>query len=154
MYATGTRVSQCLRLRGIDVFADPITGEYKIRMPSAKRGSSRSFKVVTSTDPVRDMTGLVNLAKRRGASALFGGLSRHYLHIVIKKYAKAAGLHADMVHCHTVRHSTAMRIWERTQRPGAISGYLCHSNAASVYQYLREHDASIADRVMTAVLTT
>jgi len=38
-------------------------------------------------------------------SMLFGGLTRHYLHVVIKKYATLAGLHEEMVHCHTVRHS-------------------------------------------------
>ena len=110
------------------------------------------FRVWQSFDPIRDMTPLVELARMRGACALFGGLTRHYLHVVIKKYAYLAGLHHGMVHCHTIRHSTAMRIWEKTQRPGAISGYLCHSNAASVYQYLRENDATIADEAMAAVL--
>jgi integrase len=153
MYATGTRVSQCLRLRGIDVIADPVTGQHRIRMPKAKRGTSRSFRIVKSADSLRDMTPLVELARMRSTCKLFGGLNRHYLHVVIKKYAELAGLHPEMVHAHTIRHSTAMRIWERSQRPGAISGYLCHSDGASVYQYLRENDASIGDQAMAAVLT-
>lgn len=154
MYATGTRVSQCLRLRGIDVFADPVTGEFKVRLPKAKRGTSRTYPILKSADPARDMTPLIDLAQRRGASKLFGGLTRHYLHVVIKKYAKLAGLHEDMVHCHTVRHSTAMRIWEKTQRPGAITGYLCHTDTASVYPYLRENDATIGESAMASVLTS
>jgi integrase len=153
MYATGTRVSQCLRLRGIDVFADPVTGEFKVRLPKAKRGTSRTYAILKSADPARDMSPLIDLALRRGTSKLFGGLTRHYLHVVIKRYARLAGLHEDMVHCHTVRHSTAMRIWEKTQRPGAITGYLCHTDTASVYPYLRENDANIGQQAMAAVLS-
>jgi integrase len=153
MYATGTRVSQALRLRGNDVYADPVSGENSIRLPRAKRGTSRSYKIVKSSDPIRDLTQIIDFAKRRGASKLFGGLTRHYLHVVIKKYAKLAGLHEEMVHCHTVRHSTAMRIYERTQRPGAITGFLCHTDQSSVYPYLREHDASLGEGAMATVLT-
>jgi integrase len=154
MYATGTRVSQALRLRGNDVYSDPVTGDHRIRLPRAKRGTSRSYKIIKSYDPIRDLTPIIDLAKRRSTSLLFGGLTRHYLHLVIKKYAKLAGLHEEMVHCHTVRHSTAMRIFERTQRPGAITGYLCHTDQSSVYPYLREHDASLGEDAMAIVLTS
>jgi len=153
LYATGTRVSQVLKLRGFDVYADPVTGEHKVRMPKAKRGTSRVFQIVASADPVRDMTPLIALAKAAGPTRLFGGLSRQYAHVIIKRYAALAGLHVDSVHCHTLRHSTAMRVWERTQRIGAVSGYLCHTDPASAYQYLRENDASMADDAMGAVLT-
>jgi hypothetical protein len=46
-----------------------------------------------------------------------------------------------------------MRIWEKTHRPGAITGYLYHSDTASVYPYLRENDAKFAEDAMAAVLT-
>lgn len=153
MYATGTRVSQALKMRGMDIHPDPITKEFSLRLPKAKRGHSRSYKIVKSADPIRDLTPLIELAKSRGTSKLFGGLTRHYLHVVIKRYARLAGLHDDSVHCHVLRHSTAMRIWEKTQRPGAITGYLCHSDTASVYPYLRENDAKFAEDAMAAVLT-
>jgi site-specific recombinase XerD len=153
MYATGTRVSQALKMRGLDVHADPTTKEFSLRLPKAKRGHSRSYKIVKSADAILDLTPLVELAKARGTSKLFGGLTRHYLHLVIKRYARLAGLHHDSVHCHVLRHSTAMRIWEKTQRPGAITGYLCHSDTASVYPYLRENDAKFAEDAMAAVLT-
>ena len=35
MYATGTRVSQALALKGIDVIPDPVTGGHKVRIGSA-----------------------------------------------------------------------------------------------------------------------
>ena len=151
MYGTGTRVSQALQLKGIDIVSDPMTGGYKIRVPKAKRGKTRSFRVLVSPNPLLDMTPIIELAKARGSSKLFGGLTRHYLHVVIKKYASLAGLHLGMVHCHTVRHSTAMRIYERTQRIGAVTGFLCHSDPAAGYTYVQENDGQFADKAMAAV---
>ncbi len=151
MYGTGTRVSQALQLKGIDVIPDPLTGGYKIRVPKAKRGKTRSFRVLVSPNPLLDMSPIIKLAKTRGTSTLFGSLSRHYLHVVIKKYARIAGLHENMIHCHTVRHSTAMRIYERTQRIGAVTGFLCHSNPAAGYTYVQENDGLIADKAMQQV---
>jgi integrase/recombinase XerD len=144
MYATGTRVSQCLTLKGIDVIPDPQTGGHKVRIPQAKRGKTRSFRVLASPDPAMDMRALVELARIRGPNSLFGALSRQYLHVLIKKFAKAAGLHEGMVHCHTVRHSAAMRVYEKTQRIGAVSGFLCHSDPAAAYTY-------VADEAIAAV---
>jgi integrase len=88
-----------------------------VRIPKAKRGKTRSFRVLVSPSPFLDMRELIELAKVRGTNALFGGLSRQYLHTLIKKFAKIAGLHEGMVHCHNVRHSTAMRIMEKSWRP-------------------------------------
>jgi hypothetical protein len=72
MYATGTRVSQALRLKGIDVFADPITGAHSIRLPKAKRGHSRSYRVIQSADPVRDLSPIVDLARQREVPSYSG----------------------------------------------------------------------------------
>jgi len=154
MYATGTRVSQALSLKGIDVIPDPNTGGYKVRIPKAKRGKTRPFRVLVSPNPALDMRDLITLAQQRGASALFGGLSRQYLHTLIKKFAKIAGLHQDMVHCHTVRHSAAMRVYEKTGRIGAVSGFLCHSDPAAAYTYVQENDGQLADDAMAAVFAS
>lgn len=151
MYATGTRVSQALSLKGIDVIPDPATGGHKIRIGQAKRGRTRSFRVLISPNPYLDMGSLVDLAKTRGTNALFGGLTRFYLHRLLKRFAEAAGLHVAMVHCHTVRHSSAMRVYERTQRIGAVSGFLCHSDPSTAYTYVQENDGQLADDAITAV---
>jgi integrase len=160
MYATGARVSQIVGdrhaknpipgLKGIDVIPNLETGGYRIRILKAKRGKTRTFNVLVSPNPALDMRDLVELAKERGTAALFGGLSRHYLHLLIKKFAATAGLHSGMVHCHTVRHSTAMRVMEKTQRIGAVSGFLCHSDPAAAYTYLQENDGQYADDAMSA----
>lgn len=151
MYATGSRVSQIIALKGIDIIPDPSTGGHRIRVGAAKRGKTRTYRVLVSPNPVLDMRDLATLAKGRGASMLFGGLTRHYLHVLIKKWAKTAGLHEGMVHCHTIRHSSAMRVYERTQRIGAVSGFLAHSDPAAAYIYVQENDGQLADDAMAAV---
>jgi integrase len=151
MYGTGTRVSQALSLKGIDVIPDPMTGGYKVRIPRAKRGKTRSFRVLVSPNPCLDMRELVEMSKVRGTNKLFGALSRQYLHLLIKKFAATAGLHLGMIHCHTVRHTTAMRIMEKTGRIGAVSGFLCHSDPAAAYTYVQENDGQFADEAMAAV---
>lgn len=160
MYATGARVSQIVGdrhaknqipgLKGIDIIPDPSTGGHRIRIQAAKRGKTRTYRVLVSPDPALDMRDLVALAKARGTTRLFGGLTRHYLHALIKKFAKLAGLHEDMVHCHTIRHSSAMRVYERTQRIGAVSGFLAHSDPAAAYTYVQENDGKLADEAMAA----
>src|SRR5690349_4986961 len=163
MYATGARVSQIVGdrhakreipgLKGIDIIPDPSTGGHRVRIVAAKRGKTRTFRVLVSPDPALDMRDLVALARQRGTSLLFGGLTRHYLHTLIKKFAKLARLHQDMVHCHTIRHSSAMRVYERTQRIGAVSGFLAHSARAAAYVYVAENDGQLADEAMAAVFT-
>jgi integrase len=161
MYATGARVSQIVGdrhakreipgLKGIDIIPDPSTGGHRIRIVAAKRGKTRTYKVLVSPDPALDMRDLVILSQQRGTSMLFGGLTRHYLHTLIKKFAKLAGLHEDMVHCHTIRHSSAMRVYEKTQRIGAVSGFLAHSDPAAAYTYVQENDGKLADEAIAHV---
>src|SRR5258708_36243511 len=151
MYATGSRVSQVIALKGCDIIPDPSTGGHRIRIGASKRGRTRTFRVLVSPDPALDMRDLVTLAQQRGTSMLFGGLTRHYLHTLIKSFAQIAGLHADMVHCHTIRHSSAMRVYERTQRIGAVSGFLAHSDPAAAFTYVAENDGKLADEAIASV---
>jgi integrase len=163
MFATGARVSQIVGdrhakkpipgLKGIDIISDPSTGGHRIRILKTKRGKTRTFRVLVSPNPALDMRDLVELAKQRGTGLVFGGLTRHYLHVLIKKFATTAGLHPNMVHCHTVRHSAAMRIYERTQRIGAVSGFLCHTDPAAAYTYVQENDGQLADEAIASVFS-
>src|SRR5258706_7298920 len=111
---TATRKEPIEGLKGVDVIPDHDTGGWRIRIMKAKRGKTRTFRVLVSPDPALDMRDLVGLAKQRGTSYLFGGLSRHYMHTLIKKFATTAGLHADMFHCHTIRPPAPIRVCERT----------------------------------------
>jgi len=62
MYATGSRVSQVIALKGIDIIPDPSTGGHRIRVGAAKRGRTRTYRVLVSPNPVLDMRDLVTLA--------------------------------------------------------------------------------------------
>src|SRR5258708_7727209 len=161
MYATGARISQIVGdrhakrpiegLKGVDIIRDAETGGHRIRILAAKRGKTRTFRVLCSPNPVLDMRDLVDLAKQRGTSYLFGGLTRYYMHALMKRFAASAGLHVDMIHCHVIRHSAAMRVYERTQRIGAVSGFLAHSDPAAAYTYVQENDGKLADAAMASV---
>jgi site-specific recombinase XerD len=154
MYATGTRVSQALALKGVDIIADPVTGGHKVRVGGAKNGKTRCFRLLASPNAALDMTGLVTLAKARGTSALFGGLTRFYLHRLIKRFAETAGLHVDMVSAHRVRHSTAMAIYLKTQRIGVVSAYLQHVDPSTAFVYVSESDSQLGDQAMAEVFAT
>ena len=167
MYGTGSRVSQIVGdrhakdfkgnpkpiggLKGIDIIPNPETGGHRIRILAAKRGRTRTFNVLVSPDPALDMRDVVTLAKQRGTAALFGGLTRHYMHTLIKRFAKDAGLHAEMVHCHVIRHSAAMAVYTKTGRIGCVSGFLAHSNPAAAFTYVAEGDGKLADTAMAQV---
>jgi site-specific recombinase XerD len=73
------------------------------------------------------------------------------MHILVKKFAATAGLHADMVSCHRIRHSTAMKIYTQSQRIGIVSAYLCHTDAASAFNYVAESDSQLGDQIMADV---
>jgi site-specific recombinase XerD len=151
MYASGTRISQALNLKGVDIIPDPSTGGYRVRIRGAKKGRTRPFRVMTSNNPAFDMTPIVELARLQGTNRLFGGLTRFYMHILVKKFAATAGLHADMVSCHRIRHSTAMKIYTQSQRIGIVSAYLCHTDAASAFNYVAESDSQLGDQIMADV---
>src|SRR6516162_9165427 len=78
MYATGARVSQIVGdrhakrpiegLKGIDIIRDHETGGHRIRIMAAKRGKTRTFRVLVSPNPALDMRDLVALAQHRGTS--------------------------------------------------------------------------------------
>ena len=44
-----------------------------------------------------------------------------------------------------------MRVYERTQRIGAVSGFLAHSDASAAYTYVQENDGRMADDAIAAV---
>jgi integrase len=150
MYSTGTRVSQALALKGVDIIPNLDKGGYRIRVFKAKRGKTRVYDVQTSTAAHFDQRELIELAKVRGTNRLFGGLTRNYLHRLIKKFATIAGLHTDMVHAHTIRHSAAMVVYARTGRIGAVSGFLAHSNPSAAFVYVQENDGRLADAAIAA----
>jgi len=146
---TGARVSQALALRGCDVFES--AGVVKIKVYRAKRGADSFPQLHIDDAPEFDMSPLVELAKQRGTSRLFGSLSRQYFDLIIKRYGKLAGLHKDFCHSHVFRHSIAMEIWDSTHRLGAITKFLAHKSPNSALQYLAENDGILAQEAVNAI---
>jgi integrase len=143
-YATGARISQVLELTGTDVYA----AEMRIKIHGKKRGKSRFHKLHEDSEPMFDLSPLVDLAALRGPGKLFGGLTRQYMDLMLKKYGRLVGIHKDLCHFHVMRHSIAMVIWDATQRPGAITTFLGHKDPSSAYQYLAENDGILAEQAV------
>jgi integrase len=148
-YFTGARISQILSLKGEDIFeAD---GRLVVKI-HARKGGSKAFKDLHfDADPAFDMTPLVRLAATRRTNLLFSTSHRQNFNDRLKVYCDAAGLHSDFGHSHVFRHSIAMKIFDETQRLGAVSGFLQHRSPATALCYLKENDTSRAQTVVNAI---
>jgi integrase len=137
-FFTGTRISQLLNIRGEDVFERD--GKIVVMIRGAKGGNAVIHNLHVDADPAFDMTPMIALAATKGQSRIFGGLSRQYYNVVMKKFAEQAGIHSSFAHSHVMRHSVAMEIFAATQRIGAVTEFLGHKSPASAFCYLREND--------------
>jgi|SRR5208282_5118328 len=148
-FFTSARISQVLALRGTDVFE--LGGKVVIKVGSAKRGHNGTYELYVHSDPAFDMTPLVEMAKRAGSNQIFGGLTRQYFDIVIKRCSERAGIHESYAHSHMFRHSMAMVIMLHSTRVGAVSQFLLHRSAASAFPYLAENDGRYAQAAVNAL---
>lgn len=146
MLFTGARISQVLDIRGQDVYQ--LGGRWVIRIRPLKGGKSAVRALHTDADPAFDMAPLIELAKTRGVSRIFGGLTPGYFNTKLKEHAEAAGIPEDYAHSHMFRHSAAMIIQAATQRIGAVSEFLAHKSPASAFIYLQENDGIHAQTAM------
>ena len=126
----GGRISQVLALQGQDIF--DVNGRTVVKIHSAKQGFDRIHNLHTDTRPEFDMSPLIALAKVRPLARLFGGTTRQFFNLSLKRYCAEAGLHTDFGHSHMFRHSCAMEIWTATQRLGTISHFLGHRSPATL----------------------
>jgi len=146
---TGARVSQVLALEGQDIFeAD---GKLVIKIHALKGGKSRLHPLHIDANPAFDMSPLIAIAKSRPTAKLFGGMSRSYLNLCLKKYCAAAGIHTDAGHMHQFRHSISMQIWDATHSLGAITEFLQHKSPQSALQYLSEHNGLVAQSAVDVI---
>jgi integrase len=121
----------------------------RVRVHAAKGGKSRFYPLPTHENPALNLRErLTERAKQAGNGRLLGGLTRQYLDKAIKKYGEQAGIHPSLRHLHAIRHGVAMVIFDSTQRPGAITNFLGHSDDSSAFPYLRENDGKGADQAI------
>jgi integrase len=149
-FFTGARISQVLAVRGEDIFERD--GKWVIMIRAAKRGNVVTHSLHTEADPAFDMTPLVELARTKGQSRIFGGLSRQYFNLCLKNYAESAGIHSSYAHSHVFRHSAAMVVFDVTQRIGAVSQFLAHRSPSSAFVYLQENDGLMAQDAMDSLV--
>lgn len=148
-FYTGTRVSQLLDIRGEDIFEKD--GRWVVLIRAAKRGNVVVHPLHIDSDAAFDMSPLIELAKTKGRSRIWGGLSRQYLNLSMKRYAETAGIHSSFAHSHCLRHSSAMVIFDATQRIGAVTQFLGHKSPSSAFVYLQENDSLLAQDAMDAL---
>ncbi len=152
-FFTGARISQVLNVRGEDIFQRE--GKWVVLVRAAKRGNEVTRDLhFDVNDPAFDMTPLIELAKTKRQSLLFGGLDRHYFNKCLRKYADKVGIHSSFAHSHVFRHSVAMAIFDATGRIGAVSQFLAHRSPSSAFCYLAENDNSLAQDAVNAVQLT
>lgn len=149
-FFTGARISQVLNVRGEDIFERE--GKWVIMIRAAKRGNVVTHSLHVDNDPAFDMSPLVELAKTKGQSRIFGALSRQYFNLCLKTYAEAAGIHSTYAHSHVFRHSAAMVVFDATQRIGAVSQFLAHRSPSSAFVYLQENDGMLAQEAMDSLM--
>jgi integrase len=145
-FFTGTRVSQLLDIRGEDVFEKD--GKYVVLIRAAKRGNVVVQSLHVDIDAAFDMTPLIEIAKVKGRSRIFGSLSRQYYNLCLKRYAEAAGIHSAFAHSHVFRHSIAIEIYAATQRIGAITQFLGHKSSTAAMCYLAENDGKLGQEAV------
>ena len=148
-FFTGTRVSQLLNIRGEDIFEKD--GKWVVLIRAAKRGDIVVRPLHLSADPAEDMSPLIELARVKGRSKIFGGLSRQYFGLALKKYAQVAGIHSTFAHSHIFRHSIAMIVFDATKRIGAVSQFLAHRSPSSAFVYLAENDNHLAQEAVDSL---
>lgn len=149
-FFTGARISQILNVRGEDIFERE--GKYVILIRAAKRGNVVTHSLHIDADPAFDMSPLIDLARTKGQSRIFGGLSRQYFNLRLKEYAEAAGIHSTFAHSHVFRHSAAMVVFDVTKRIGAVSQFLAHRSPSSAFVYLQENDGMLAQEAMDGLV--
>lgn len=148
-FTTGARISQVVELKGEDITT--VNDKIVVKIHARKRGDSDFKDLRFDTNPAFDLSPLVALAAKRGTSMLFGKSHRSNFNTRLKVYCEAAGLHSDFGHSHVFRHSAAMKIYDETQRLGAVSSFLQHRSPATACCYLKENDGKRAQAVMNAV---
>ena len=149
-FFSGARISQVLRLQGQDIFEH--NGKPVVQISAAKRGFDRLHNLHIDDRPEFDMSPIIGIAKMRPLARLYGGTTRQYFNLLLKRACVEAGIHTSFGHSHCWRHSSAMIVWMETKRLGAVSQFLAHRSASSAFAYLQENDGLMAQEAIDNVV--
>jgi integrase/recombinase XerD len=141
----GMRVSELNSLRGTDVTADGF-----VIVRRLKGSNTTAQPIRRDPDPLFDETPILALAQERRGLRLFETTRQHFDRL-IKQYGAEAGIHADKLHMHALKHSVAMLLWDVTGNLGQLQSYLGHKAASSTLAYLYEVDARKAQAALAGI---
>lgn len=139
----GARISEVLALTDADVV------DGKVQIDRLKGSISNCQPIHRDSDSLFDESPLETLAAlNRGRLFPF---SRQRADQFVKRYAALAGIHPSKGHFHAMKHSIAMLLWDKVKDLGQIQSYLGHKAASSTLAYLRESDASKAQKAIEGI---
>jgi len=139
LYGSGLRASEAVRLRLQDVdlevgFVRTMGKGSKERVvPLGRKAVAAIRAYLTRGRPLLGLPGGIK-PPQVFLNARGRGLSRQGLHLVVKKYAREAGLGAD-VSAHTLRHSFATHLVEGGADLRAVQEMLGHADLATTQIY-------------------
>jgi integrase/recombinase XerD len=143
LYASGLRVSELAGLLALSVFLD----EGFLRV-TGKGRKDRLIPFGTSAERwVRAWLLLRPGFKPRGGELFVGqrgeGLTRQHLWRLLKGYARAAGLRAEAVSPHVVRHAFATHLLDHGADLRAVQAMLGHADISTTQIYTHVHQARL-----------
>jgi len=139
----GLRVSEGIHIAGADI------ADSQLSTARLKRSKATLQPIHLDADPLFDGSPLIDMAKIN-PGRLFN-FSRQRADQFIKRYADIAGIHPTKAHMHSLKHSIAMMIWDKTHSLGPIQSYLGHKEASSTMQYLVEVDQQKAQNAVAGI---
>ena len=128
----GLRVSEGIGINGVHI------ADAQLSVKRLKKSKATVQPIHIDDDPLLDCSPLIQMAANN-PGRLFN-FSRQRADQFIKRYAALAGIHPDKAHMHSLKHSMAMLLWDKTHALGPIQSWLGHREAASTMQYLVEVD--------------
>ena len=82
------------------------------------------------------------------------GAKEHFPESAYLINASQRALACTLSWCTATQFAIPVRVYERTQRIGAVSGFLAHSDPAAAYVYVAENDGKLADAAMAATFAS
>jgi integrase/recombinase XerD len=143
IYASGLRVSELAGLPALSVFLDEgflkVTGKgRKDRLIPFGTGAERWIRAWLALRPGFKPTGGELFVGQRGE-----GLTRQHLWRLLKGYARTAGLRAEAVSPHVLRHAFATHLLDHGADLRAVQAMLGHADISTTQIYTHVHQARL-----------
>lgn len=130
----GLRVSEVLQLRGNDYQGENLV------VRRSKGGKNSLQAIYKSKNPVWDESQIPKLVPR--PDNLLFPITRQQVDAIIKRYGLACGIPRAKLHAHTLRHTCAHFVYEKSKSLAQVQQVLGHRSPATSLIYLAESQES------------